>query len=72
MKELPLNALRTFALTITSGGVRAAARELGVSHSAVSRHLGELEKWLGRRLFERTAGRQGIVATLKHGNLRLR
>lgn len=63
MNQLPLNALRAFALTIGSGGVRAAARELGVSHSAVSRHLRELEKWLGRALFERTAGRQGIVAT---------
>lgn len=63
MNELPLNALRAFALTVGSSGVRAAARELGVSHSAVSRRLHELEKWLGRELFERTTGRQGLVAT---------
>jgi LysR family glycine cleavage system transcriptional activator len=30
MKELPLNALRAFALVYAHGGVRAAARELGI------------------------------------------
>jgi LysR family glycine cleavage system transcriptional activator len=50
---LPLNALRAFALTVDKGGVRAAARELKVSHSAVSRHLSELERYLGVALFER-------------------
>jgi LysR family glycine cleavage system transcriptional activator len=60
MKELPLNALRAFALTVDLGGVRAAARELGVSHSAVSRHLRELEKWIGRTLFERDTDRASL------------
>jgi LysR family transcriptional regulator, glycine cleavage system transcriptional activator len=63
MKELPLNALRAFSLTVAAGGVRPAARELGVSHSAVSRHLRELEKWLGTRLFERTRGEARLAAT---------
>jgi len=63
MKELPLNALRAFALTVGSGGVRAAARELGVAHSAVSRHLLELERWLGRSLFERAGRQTGFAAT---------
>ncbi len=63
MKELPLNALRAFALTVAAGGVRAAARELGVSHSAVSRHLLELEEWLGRPLFDRMGGQAGIAVT---------
>ncbi|WP_313321120.1 LysR substrate-binding domain-containing protein [Stenotrophomonas sp.] len=53
MKSLPLNALRAFALVCAQGGVRAAARELGVSHSSVSRHLAELEAWMGAPLFER-------------------
>jgi LysR family glycine cleavage system transcriptional activator len=53
MKDLPLNALRALALACEHGGVRAAARELGVSHSSVSRHLSELESWLGVPLFER-------------------
>ena len=50
---LPLNALRAFALAVEKGGVRAAARELAVSHSAISRHVIELEKWLGVALLER-------------------
>lgn len=50
MKDLPLNALRALAVIHSSGGVRAAARELGIAHSSVSRHLAELEAWLGVRL----------------------
>ena len=53
MDRLPLNALRAFALVLERGGVRAAARELEISHSAVSRHLKELERWLGVTLLER-------------------
>ena len=53
MKTLPLNALRAFALVCANGGVRPAARELGVAHSSVSRHLAELEAWMGVPLFER-------------------
>src|SRR5437667_10787758 len=63
MNELPLNAMRAFALTIERDGVRAAARELHVSHSAVSRHLRELERWLGVALFERGAGREAFRIT---------
>ena len=50
MDRLPLNALRVLALVLERGGVRAAARDLGISHSAVSRHLRELERWLGAEL----------------------
>ena len=50
--RLPLIALRAFGLVGAPGGVRAAARELGVSHSSVSRHLTELEAWIGVALFE--------------------
>jgi len=60
---LPLNALRAFALTVDKGGVRAAARELTVSHSAVSRHLSELERYLGVTLFERSGGSRGFTVT---------
>lgn len=64
MKDLPLNALRVFALACTHGGVRAAARELGIAHSSVSRHLAELEAWLGVPLArEKGAGRRGWVPT---------
>jgi LysR family transcriptional regulator, glycine cleavage system transcriptional activator len=63
MAPLPLNALRAFAAIYASGGVRPAARELAISHSAVSRHLGELERWLGVKLLQPTSGRRGVVFT---------
>lgn len=59
MNDLPLNALRAFALASQHGGVRAAARELGIAHSSVSRHLTELEAWLGVPLCEHVEGRRG-------------
>jgi DNA-binding transcriptional LysR family regulator len=62
---LPLNALRAFALTVDKGGVRAAARELAFSHSAVSRHLSELERYLGVALFERSGGSRGFTVTFR-------
>lgn len=63
MKDLPLNALRAFALVYSHGGVRAAARELGIAHSSVSRHLAELDAWLGGTLIREGAGRRGISFT---------
>lgn len=61
MKDLPLNALRALAVVHASGGVRSAARELGVAHSAVSRHLAELEAWIGVPL--RAKARKQLVLT---------
>lgn len=62
MRDLPLNALRAFAAVQAHGGVRAAARELGIAHSAVSRHVAELERWLGTALTEAApSGRRGKV-----------
>jgi len=59
-----LNALRVFALACEHGGVRAAARELGIAHSSVSRHLAELEAWLGVPLTRaKSAGRRGWIPT---------
>jgi LysR family glycine cleavage system transcriptional activator len=63
MKSLPLNALQAFALTVSKGGVRAAARELSVSHSAVSRHLNELERRLGVSLYERNGAHHKFIVT---------
>lgn len=63
MKDLPLNALYAFATVYATGGIRAAAGELGVAHSAVSRHLKELEAGLGVTLTHRPGGRQGLVFT---------
>lgn len=61
--ELPLNALRAFASVYAKGGVRAAARELGIAHSSISRHLAELDAWLGVPLVNASEGRRGISFT---------
>ncbi|MEJ7600066.1 MAG: LysR substrate-binding domain-containing protein [Kofleriaceae bacterium] len=63
MNELPLNALRAFAVIHEHRGVRAAARVLGIAHSSVSRHLAELEAWLGVTLVESRTKRGGMVFT---------
>jgi len=61
--KLPLNALRVFAAVYAAKGIRAAARELGIAHSSVSRHLSELDAWLGVTLISEAAGRRGISFT---------
>lgn len=63
MRELPLNALRALALVYAHRGVRPAARELGVAHSSLSRHLAELDAWAGVRLTEGPGGRRGLRFT---------
>jgi LysR family glycine cleavage system transcriptional activator len=64
MWNLPLNALRAFAAVYAHRGVRAAARELGIAHSSVSRHLAELDRWLGVPLVkEGHRGRDGLQFT---------
>jgi len=63
MSELPLTALRAFAAVYEHGGIRPAARELGISHSALSRHVGELADWLGVALTDEPRGRAGIRFT---------
>jgi LysR family glycine cleavage system transcriptional activator len=64
MNKLPLNALHAWAVVYAHAGVRAAARELGIAHSAVSRHLAQLERWLGAPVIEKgAAGRRGLTLT---------
>ena len=62
MRDLPLTMLRALAAVYEAGGVRPAGRHLGVTHSAVSRHLRELEDWLGTPVVE--PGRQTRSAVL--------
>ena len=66
MQPLPLNALRALAVVAREGGVRPAARALGVSHSAIARHLSELERWLGVAVMSRDTGKREISLT-PHG-----
>lgn len=50
MNDLPLVALRAFAIVYQTGGIRAAASKLGIAHSSVSCHVRELEARLGTAL----------------------
>lgn len=54
MRRLPpLRALEAFVRTVRLGSARAAATELGLSPSALSRRIGNLEEFTGRKLFSR-------------------
>jgi LysR family glycine cleavage system transcriptional activator len=57
----PLNALRAFEAAARHGSLTRAAQELSVTQGAVSRHVSQLEKWLGVGLFIRT--RRGTELT---------
>ncbi|GJE43710.1 LysR substrate-binding domain-containing protein [Methylobacterium soli] len=52
-RELPLTALRAFAVAARSQNLEAAAKQLGVTHGAVSKQISALEEWLGQSLFSR-------------------
>jgi LysR family transcriptional regulator, glycine cleavage system transcriptional activator len=66
MRDLPLSALRAFAAVYESGGVRPAARRLDVAHSAVSRHVRELEAWLGVDLIDTRTGARAVFTPHGH------
>jgi len=51
---LDLNDVLTFARVVRAGSFTAAARELGVQKSSVSRRVSALEEHLGARLLQRT------------------
>ena len=46
--------LRTFYAVATVGSMNAAAELMGVTQSAISKRLGQLEQRLGARLLERS------------------
>lgn len=50
----PLNALRAFEAAARHASLTLAAAELNVTHAAISRHVRELEAYLGVPLFQRT------------------
>lgn len=51
--RLPLNALRAFEVTARLGSMTAAAKELCVTHGAISRHVNALEDQFGLPLLNR-------------------
>jgi DNA-binding transcriptional LysR family regulator len=57
----PLVALRAFDAVGRRQSIRTAGDELAVSHTVVSRHLRNLEEWLGVKLIE--ARGRGVVLT---------
>lgn len=59
----PLNALRAFEAAARLGSISLAADELCVTHGAVSRHVQQLEAWLGHALFTRANRRIELTAT---------
>src|SRR5829696_7379154 len=61
-RRLPsLNALRAFETAARNQSFTLAAQELFVSHAAISRHIRDLEDWLGLALFNRTG--RGVTLT---------
>jgi LysR family transcriptional regulator, glycine cleavage system transcriptional activator len=60
-RELPLIALRAFAVAARTSNLTAAAKELGVTHGAISKQINALERWLGQRLFTRQG--RGLALT---------
>ena len=55
MRRLPpLRALEAFVRVVRLGSARAAASELGLSPSALSRRIASLEEFTGRKLFSRS------------------
>ncbi|KLN58974.1 LysR family transcriptional regulator [Kiloniella spongiae] len=63
MKNLPLNAIRAFAAVYETGGIRPAARLLEITHSSISKHVQELEAWIGVSLIDREQGVRTIKFT---------
>ena len=58
---MTLNQIRDFIAVVESGGIRAAARKLGVSQPAITRSVRGLETELRARLLSRTP--TGVVPT---------
>ncbi|WP_454741208.1 LysR family transcriptional regulator [Cupriavidus necator] len=54
MPDAPLNAMAVFARVVECGSFSAAAQDLGMTPSAVSRHVSRLEATLGASLLQRT------------------
>ncbi len=58
---MPFAALRAFEAAATLGSFKAAGADLGLTASAISHHVRDLEATLGERLFERR--HRGVVLT---------
>ena len=71
-RRLPsLNALKAFEAAARHEGFTDAAGELFVTHAAISRHIRELEEWLGTQLFVRTGRGVELTDAGRHFGQRL-
>jgi LysR family transcriptional regulator, glycine cleavage system transcriptional activator len=57
----PLASIRAFEAVGRLGGIRKAASSLDLDHSVVSRHLRQLEDWVGVALFQRAGGQVNLT-----------
>lgn len=57
----PLLMLRAFEATARTGSMRKAADDLALSHTVISRHVRNLEGWMGRKLL--LTGPKGVALT---------
>src|SRR5262245_47722651 len=57
-RRLKLRDLHVFSTVVQCGSMARAARELGVSHPAVSEVIADLEHALGVKLVDRSPGRR--------------
>ena len=67
----PLPSIRAFEAVGRLGGIRRAATSLNLDHSVISRHLRQLEDWLGVALFQRSGGQVNLteVGARYHGRI---
>ena len=68
-RRVRLRDLRALAAVIQSGSMAKAAQELGVTQSAISQMIADLESALRVRLLDRSP--RGVVATI-YGNILLK
>lgn len=61
-----LNEMAVFAAVVEAGSFSAAARKLGMTTSAVSRHVGRLEAAIGGRLLQRTTRSLSLTELGRH------
>ena len=70
-----LGAIPVFVAVVENGGFSAAARKLGISKSAVSKRINQLEDHLGVRLLHRTTRKLSLTEAgeryLKHAAVAL-
>jgi LysR family glycine cleavage system transcriptional activator len=62
----PLRALEAFVRTVRLGSARSAAGELGLSPSALSRRIANLEEFTGRKLFSRSGQAMKLTDEGRH------